>query len=488
MPHSSSTRGFPVRPFVALFFFLNFLYLLTSTGRVHTMDEISAVIQAESIALHGTTAVPQAVGSNVYFGKIGRDGQPHSAYLPGQSLALVPWYDLGHFVLAKLPGVPRNVQDLVVSMTSTWSSATFAALAAALVLPLAIAIGLTVRQGVTLALATAIATPLFVYSGWLFSEPLTAALWIGAAFALFAFPEITIKRAAFAGLLLGCAMWVRPQSVLAPAVFIAAILVRDRRRAIRPAMVLAVVVGVIGVSILARNQMLFGSVTDFGGPRYGEAGRDMASFGIPWHVGVGALLFSPGKSTLLFCPLALLAIPALGRLWKRDRGLALVCGGVPLTYLLFYGHYSSFEGGYSYGPRYLVPALVLLCVALGAWILDPPRWWRKAFVALFALGLAVQMIGLSTNVIEDMVANHYYDARYFYQLGYSPITGQLRLIAKYVGGAPSALGMGFDRWFLFAAKAGVPGWIIALLMTVMTVGLVLSGWGLVRTIRTSRAS
>jgi hypothetical protein len=485
MPEQISNRRFPLRTFLALFLFLNFLYLLTSTGRVHTIDEISAVIQAESIALHGTTAVPQAVGSKVYFGKIGRDGQPHSAYLPGQSVAIVPWYDLGHFLIAKLPGVPAEVQDLVVSMTSTWSSATFAALAAALVLPLALALGLTVRQGVMLAFVIAVATPMFVYSAWLFTEPLTAALWMGAAVTLFAPGEISLRRAAIAGLLLGCAMWVRPATVLAPVVFLAAMLARDGRRALRPAMVLALVVGLIGVSILARNQILFGNVTDFGGPRYGEAGRDMGSFNIAWHVGLEVLLFSPGKSALLFCPLVVLAIPALGRLWRRDRGLAIVCGAVPLVNLLFYGHYSCFEGGYSYGPRYLVPSLALLCVSLAAWFLDPPRWWKKAFAALFAIGLAVQVIGLSTNVLEDMVANHYYDARYFYQTNYSPITGQLRLVAKYMGGAPAPLGMGFDRWFLFADKAGVPGWIIGVLMAIMTAGLVVSGWRLLKQLRTA---
>jgi len=488
MADQMSSRRFPLRTFLLLFVFLNFLYLLTSTGRVHTIDEISAVIQAESIALHGTTAVPQAVGSKVYYGKIGRDGQPHSAYLPGQSTAIVPWYDLGHFVLAKLPGVPAGAQDLVVSMTSTWSNATFAALAAALVLPLALAIGLTLRQGLTLAFVIAVGSPLFVYSAWLFSEPLTAALWMGAAVALFAFPEISLRRAAVAGVLIGCAMWVRPTNVVAAPVFLAAMLVRHRQRAIRATLGTAIVIGLIGVSILVRNHALFGSVIDFGYPKYAEAGRETSSFNIPWHVGIGALLFSPGKSALLFCPLALLAIPAIGRLWRRDRGLALLCGGVPLINLLFYGHYSSFEGSYSYGPRYLVPSLVLLCIALGAWFFDPPRWWRKAFVALFAIGLAVQVIGLSTNVLEDMVANHYYDARYFYQLGYSPITGQLRLIAKYMGGAPAGLGMGFDRWFLFATKAGIPMWIIGLMMAIMTAVLVVSGSLLMRTLRTSQPS
>ena len=478
----------PLGAAAALFLFLNFLYLLTSTGRVHTIDEISAVIQAESIALHGTTAVPQAVGSKVYYGKTGRDGQPHSAYPPGQSVAIVPWYDLGHFVIAKLPGIPRDSEDLIVDMTSTWSNATFAALAATFVFLLADALGLKRHESVLTALVVALATPLFVYSGWLFSEPLTAMCWLGAAFALFGIPgedQVSLRRAVIAGLLLGFSMWVRPTNVFAPAIFLAAMFIRGGPRAIRPAVMVASVVGICGVGILLRNLNVYGSLLDFGYPKYAEAGRETSSFDIAWHVGLYALLFSPGKSALLFCPPVVLAIPGLARLWRRNRGLAFACAVTALVYLLFYAHYSSFEGSYSYGPRYLVPALALLCVAIGAWFLDPPRWWRKALLAVVGVGLAVQVIGLSTNIMEDMVANHYYDARYFYQLNYSPITGQLRLIAKYMGGAAAPLGMGFDRWFLFAAKAGIPGWIIALLLIIFSLGLLLSGWKLMQEVRGS---
>src|SRR4051794_2031445 len=102
----SKNRGWPLtRSAVVLFLFLNFFYLLTSTGRVHTIDEISAVIQAESLTLHGTTAVPQAVNSRVYYGKLDRFGEARSPYPPGQPLAIIPWYALGYHVIAKLPGV-----------------------------------------------------------------------------------------------------------------------------------------------------------------------------------------------------------------------------------------------------------------------------------------------------------------------------------------------------------------------------------------------
>ncbi|MGZ4789712.1 MAG: hypothetical protein ACXVZX_14435, partial [Terriglobales bacterium] len=489
MPVSvSSIRKSAFRVATLLFLFVNFLYLLTSTGRVHTIDEISSVIQAESLTLHANTAVPQAVGSKVYYGKIGRDGLPHSAYPPGHSLAAVPWYALGHFVIAKLPGVSPEINDIVVSLTCTWSSATFAALAVTFVFLLANSLGVSERDSLITALVVAAATPLFVYSGWFFSEPLTTACWLAAAYALFGTAgnePISVRHALIAGLLLGFTLFIRATNVLAPFVFTAGMIARDRRRAVKPVVALCAVVGAFGVMFLLRNLQLYGNILDFGYPKYAEAGRETASFDIPWHVGLFAFLFSPGKSILLFCPPVVLAIASLPRLWKRNRGLAIVCAFLPLVYLLLFAHYSSFEGSYSYGPRYMVPSLVLLCVALAAWFTHRPRWFGKALAALFIAGLLVQLIGLSTNVMEDMVNNHYYDPRYFYQMGYSPISGQLHLIAKYITGVPAPLGMGFDRWFLFAAKAGMPAWIIGSLLTIMIAGLAFSGWKLLGAVRDS---
>lgn len=476
----------PIRSAIVLFLFLNLLYLLTSTGRVHTIDEISAVIQTESLTLHGTTAVPQAVNSRVYYGKVDRHGQARSPYPPGQPLLTIPWYALGYLVVAKLPGVSPEIRDLVVSMTATWSNATFAALGAALSFLLLIALGLRKRDALICVLLLALATPLFVYSGWLFSEPLTAALWLGAAFVLFGIPSeqrISWKRAALAGVLLGFSLHVRPTNLLTALIFIAAVNLRDREKSFRAASVLTAVVGAAGLIYLLRNLSMYGSILDFGYPKFAESGRELNSFHTPLVVGLYGFLLSPGKSILLFCPPIVLAIFGLPRLWRRDRGLALVCGLVPMMYLFLYATYTSWEGIYSYGPRYLVPSAVLLCVAIGAWFLDPPGWLSKALWASFVSGSLVQAIGLSTNIVEDMVTNHYYDAQWNYQIGYSAISGQLRLLSKYLGGAPAPLGMGFDRWFLFMAKAGMPQATILMMIVPMVVGLLVSGWLLVREFR-----
>ena len=146
-----------------------------------------------------------------------------------------------------------------MSMTSTWSNATFAALAATFIYVLTFGLGLRRRDALTCALLIALASPLFVYSGWLFSEPLTAALWLGAALALFGIPAdemISWNRAAVAGVLLGFSLHVRPTNLLAAFIFIAAVNLRDREKSFKAAGVLTGIVGVAGLIYLLRNLSL----------------------------------------------------------------------------------------------------------------------------------------------------------------------------------------------------------------------------------------
>ena len=479
-----------IRTALILFLFLTFLYLLTSTGRVHTIDEISTVIQTESLVLHGTTAIPQALNSKIYFGKIDRHGQARSPYPPGQSLATTPWYALGYYVLAKLPSVAPDIRDLVVSMASVWSNAGYAALSVALFFVLAVSLGLSRRDALLSAGVVGLASLLFVYSGWLFSEPLTSAIMLGAALALFGTEpgqEISVNRALIAGLLLGVSLHVRPTNLFATFVFIAAVLLRGSPKKFRTAAIVSAVIGVAGILYLLRNYSFYGNALEFGYPQFVEGGREANTWDTPIYIGLFGFLLSPGKSVLLFCPPVILGLIGLPRLWRRDRGLAIVCSVIPLIYLLFYSTYGNWEGTYSFGPRYLVPSAVLVCVGICGLFLEKPAWFGKALAAVFALGLLVQVIGLSTNIIEDMVENRYYDAKWNYQLGYSALTGQLHLIGKYLGGAPAALGMGFDRWFLFLLKAGVPGSTVAMILIPMVIGFLISGWMLWREFREARA-
>ena len=95
--------------------------MLTSTGRVRTADEYNTLYTTESLVLHGTTAVPQAVALHNFYGRLDVHGSPRAAYPPGQALSCAPWYAVGQYVLARLPGVPADDTDLIVAFASCLS-------------------------------------------------------------------------------------------------------------------------------------------------------------------------------------------------------------------------------------------------------------------------------------------------------------------------------------------------------------------------------
>ncbi len=474
---------------ISCLLFLNFFYFLFSSGRVHTIDEVSAAFQAESLARHGTAAIPQAVEAKLFYGTFDRFGRPESPYPPGQALAMLPWYATGLFIAKHLPGTPRdprNVRDFFL----TGSSAFFSAVAAALALYIFLSLGIAPKISLMATGILALATPLAVYSGWLFSEPLAAALLLGAAAALFASPQgtpVTIARALAAGALLGAAIWVRPTHVIVVPVFLIALLVREREKGWSAAAALAVAAGAFVALLLWRNAYLHGSPFDFGYPSAAEGGKALNTFETPLATGLLGFLVSPGKSIFLFSPPILLELFGLPRLWRRDRGLAFVAAAAPIVYLLFFATYTQWEAGYCYGPRYLVPALALLGLGAGPALAPARSELRLASrnirflaIAVFIAGFFVQAVGSTTSFLEADVAGGYYDAQYNYRMSFSPIAMHIHLLLHYATSGAAPIGRGFDKWWVFLSKAGASGGALWFLAGILLVGAAGSAWWALR--------
>lgn len=469
-----------------------FFYLLTSTGRVRTPDEYNTLYTTESLVLRGSTAVPQAVELHNFYGRYDVHGLPRAAYPPGQALLCAPWYAVGQYVLARLPGVPAEDADLVVAFAACLSSATFSALTVAFFFLLLMGIGIGAPAGLFAAALLGVGTPIFAYSGWLFSEPISAAIFMGVAWLLFGGGRepISLRKALVAGLILGLATMVRPTDGLAIPVFAAAVLVREGKAALRSAFVMCVALcaaAAVGVGILLiHNAVLFGSPFQFGYPAAAEGAKRLNTFETPLWKGLYGFLFSPGKSVFLFAPPVILALAGWRRLWKMERGAATVAMALPLVYLFFYARYTQWEGGYCVGPRYLVPSIALLCLGLGPMLEAGGARVKQMAGVLLVLGAMVQCVSLATSFMEDQVPRgHYYDANWTYRLGYS-LSGQIHLLLKYLGsGAPARLGLGWDRWFVFLYKGGISGVTLAVLGVGMVVGLGISLAGVARSVRSA---
>jgi len=470
------------RVFVWLFLALNFFYLLTSSGRVRTMDEVTLDLEVESMAAHGNTEIPQGVAQGLFYGKYDRFGRPQGPYGLGNVLLVLPWYELGKLAARVAPGIPGDAKTLFIDAFTVGSSAAFSALAAAFAFLIFVRLGIQLRTAVAAALVMGLATPLFSYSSWFYSEPLASALLLGATYFLFRSDpseSASAKDAAIAGLLIGLLLSVRATHIIVVPVMVAALLARSLRENWRSIFVFGAVAGLIGAAYLTRNYHFFGSPTDFGYPRFGEGGKDMLGFDTPILTGLSIFLFSPGKSMLLFAPVVALAIPGLVRLANKDRGLAVVAAGIPIVSLLLFSRYSHVEGGYSFGPRYLIPATAVICLGLAPMLADNARWIRRTALALFLAGFVIQGIGMATSFIEDMATGAYYDANWTYRPDYSPLPRMSKRLVHYITSpTPAPVGRGFDRWFVFLAKAGVSRGTVAAIFVIELAGFGFCAWQL----------
>ena len=80
-------------------------------------------------------------------------------------------------------------------------------------------------------------------------------------------------------------------------------------------------------------------------------------FTTPFPTGFYGLVLSPGKGLFAYNPFLLLAIPGAVALWRRDRAATALLVWLMLDRALLYARWSDWEGGVSWGPRFLMPAV-----------------------------------------------------------------------------------------------------------------------------------
>jgi hypothetical protein len=175
--------------------------------------------------------------------------------------------------------------------------------------------------------------------------------------------------------------------------------------------------------VLWHNAVRFGSPFDSG---YSDEG-----FTTPLYVGLYGLLLSSGKSIVLYSPIVLLAPPGLVFLWRWRPAEALLIGSLALVTLLYYAAWWAWYGGWSWGPRFLVPTLPFLVLAVGA-ALAERAWARWLALPLVIGGIGVQALGvlIDFNAYIDGITggNPALDERYLFLPWLSPLVGHARFL------------------------------------------------------------
>jgi hypothetical protein len=171
------------------------------------------------------------------------------------------------------------------------------------------------------------------------------------------------------------------------------------RIGIRRAFAAPVIVAIVASLVMAMQWRWFGSVL---GAKLTLQSTGLAVHGVTgtfsaqaWH-GVAGLLVSPSRGLLLFSPILLIPLAGMPSvLWQPSNGGERWWTAAALVQFACYSCYSMWWGGHTYGPRYLLDALVPLAPAAArgmVWV-DKAAWRQAAASAALVWSIAVAGIG-----------------------------------------------------------------------------------------------
>lgn len=422
-----SKRLYGATVLVALLFTI---YLLTSAGKFHIVDEVSLFAITESLALRGevdTNAIAwtQWVNSpGEVLGAFGQDGQVYSKKGPAPAIVAVPWY------LLLLAVARLNISIGLVQGALLWNGLVTAMTAALL--------WLTVRRlhysdvtGIVLALLYALATIAWPYANHFFGEPLSA---LSLLFCFYGILSYRLTGQLYWLLGAGCAAAIAMTTVVAHTLLLAIFglylltffvygesqqplhtLPTDSTRRTRlffACMTFALPIVIGGMLLLWYNAARFGNPL--------ETGYHFASgegFTTPLSQGVWGLLFSPYRGVFWHTPLLLLALLTFVPFLRHHPVEGLLLFGLSFVLLSLYSRWWMWWGGFAWGPRFLVPLTPFWLLPLVILIEPLVQYWQQPqqrsplqmtravsgglLLLLFTLpSIAVQVLAVTVNYVN----------------------------------------------------------------------------------------
>lgn len=506
-----------------LFTAFSFFYLLGLGGHIYTPDGTVMYRVAERLAFEGRldaqpiedwedfggTWVADSGGARRFYAKYGI----------GTSLAAVPMLWAGRLLLplarererglfaqtpppfefqagdsSRVLASPRGLyypvdrahfQEAFLAFAATWLNALVVAGVVTGIFRCARLLGYSTQACLGLAAVSGLASPLWHYSKEFFSEPLGAfgVIWF-LYFVVKASTGPTTPLWGWAGGMLGVSILAKPAHVvlLLPAtVPLAWHWSRlERREAFGGALRFALGLGATAAIALAYNAARFGSPFETG------YGRELGEWTTPLWEGIRGLLASPGRGLFIYAPAVVLSLLMMPRFATRAPELAAFGALSLLTLVLFYARWYMWEGGWCWGPRFLVPILPAVLLPLAVLFERPPvrSAGRLAVAVILAASFVVALSGVVVGYHEycrwlkfeydcneaqyaAMGITHYYDMMRW-KLAFSPLIQYWIFPVK--------------DYFLLPHALRSPGLVMGLFVT-WGVGLAVSLVGLVRCLR-----
>ncbi|MCB9418827.1 MAG: hypothetical protein H6667_03425 [Ardenticatenaceae bacterium] len=404
---------------VSLFVFFCSFYLLTARGILSVPDEIINFLTVRSLAETGSFVIDVDCAALHEFVQIRPDGQCYGKYDPGMSITSLPWYWIGRWVSGAAPADYESF-----SMARLWVSTfnQFVTAATCVVLyGIAYQMTKSSKQALELAFLFGLATLAWPYATTYFAQPLVGLLLATAVFLLL--KPLNKLAVIGAGMLLGWACITRLETlpltllVVGYAAYKTYHQTASWRQTRQQIFRLFIPVFLALLIYLWLNQIRSSYVY-----QSGYAGESWTN---RFDLGLFGLLFSSGRGLIFYSPLILLAVPGLVLLWRQSfQAETMLITALFLIQLGTYASWWSWEGGWAWGPRFLVTTQPFLLLGLLPW-LEMNRV-RPFLLLLFILGFGVQIIGVTTSPLTYLLRTDYSYQETLFKPAASPLWGQLQ--------------------------------------------------------------
>ena len=351
------------------------VYLFTAKGYIEVSDTTYSLQTAEAILDHGQINIPYAQSATLR----ASDGRSYSKYGFGLPLYFLPFVAVGRTIsaLTKLPG-----EEMIWFLIS-FANIPFVALALLFFAKLLRLFGITEIFAAFLVLGLGLGSLTWRYAVYDFSEAMQMSLLMLTLYCVVRrSPAFVVAGGvAFAWLVLVKLIYVAFFPVFAIYLFTRSGELRHSLKVLT-LFTLPFIASCCFVGWL--NAIRFGSALESG---YGSEAEQF--FPSQLLRTVPMLVGSLDKGLFIFCPILILGLFGWKAFFRQHRPEAILCLVLIAENLLWAASWHSWEGGWSWGPRLLVPTIPLWLLP-SAFLLQQTR--SRPLQGVFALVILISII------------------------------------------------------------------------------------------------